>query len=527
MQSNVSVTAPGSITIENNGSVVCEGANLNGAFISGTGTFSSLANSNVYLDYVTGNPTADFINSTVDGNIRTSTKSFNALTNFNLFSKINITSLGAGFPVTMQNLSIDVPLNCTITTGLTMSGNFYILSGTTSIGANILNVGGDFADGGALSIGAAGALNFTGTGKIMSAANNSVNPFDNVCTDCDPTYMGWSYSATAAPFTVTAATNPASPIEITTSVAHGLVTGQEVNIAGVLGNTAANGVWTITVTSATQFTLNNSTSNGNRTGGGTVTPYTWIVTTSRAGGKSNPRSFQKELYLEYGQTNQWVFTGGTNLTAGRTYNFSLWYADSLGTGTSSFLVSYGAAATAAGMTTAIIASTNVTSSGYNQAIGTITPGASGTYYIGIKGTTPAGDGLYIDDVYLTTNALTGPFIPLANFNISSGGTVLLQDPAYIDPAIGNGILQLSNGAFSTGNNFTVNNNSTIQISNGILADLPNFINTVNINYSPNTAPGIFTRAELPNSATAGKLNNLTVNNTGGVTLRLALTKGMQ
>lgn len=60
---------------------------------------------------------------------------------------------------------------------------------------------------------------------------------------------------------VTAATN-ASPIQITTSAAHGLSTGETVGIFGVVGNTAANGVWTVTVVNSTEFTLNGSTGNG-------------------------------------------------------------------------------------------------------------------------------------------------------------------------------------------------------------------------------------------------------------------------
>src|SRR5260370_37934680 len=46
--------------------------------------------------------------------------------------------------------------------------------------------------------------------------------------------------------TVTGATNdPQQPIVITTSTSHGFVTGQSVLIAGVGGNTAANGAWII------------------------------------------------------------------------------------------------------------------------------------------------------------------------------------------------------------------------------------------------------------------------------------------
>jgi PKD repeat protein len=71
----------------------------------------------------------------------------------------------------------------------------------------------------------------------------------------------------APSFNVAAATNT-GPIEITTSAAHGLLTGQRVSITGVLGNTAANGMFTITVLDTTHFTLDGSIGNGAYTAGG-------------------------------------------------------------------------------------------------------------------------------------------------------------------------------------------------------------------------------------------------------------------
>jgi hypothetical protein len=68
---------------------------------------------------------------------------------------------------------------------------------------------------------------------------------------------------------VTGASN-ASPIVITTALAHGLKTGQQVAIASVGGNTAANGDWTVTRLSATTFSLDGSTGSGAYTSGGTA-----------------------------------------------------------------------------------------------------------------------------------------------------------------------------------------------------------------------------------------------------------------
>jgi len=67
--------------------------------------------------------------------------------------------------------------------------------------------------------------------------------------------------------TVTGATN-ATPVVITIA-AHGYITGDQTTIAGVAGNTAANGSWTITVLTANTFSLNGSVGNGAYTSGGT------------------------------------------------------------------------------------------------------------------------------------------------------------------------------------------------------------------------------------------------------------------
>ncbi|GAC1536339.1 MAG: hypothetical protein NVS3B10_00170 [Polyangiales bacterium] len=72
-----------------------------------------------------------------------------------------------------------------------------------------------------------------------------------------------------ATFNVTGATN-ASPIVITTSAPHGLQTQNAVTVAGVLGNTAANGTFQIIALTATTFSLDGSTGSGAYAGGGTV-----------------------------------------------------------------------------------------------------------------------------------------------------------------------------------------------------------------------------------------------------------------
>lgn len=65
---------------------------------------------------------------------------------------------------------------------------------------------------------------------------------------------------------ITNATN-ATPI-VVTSAGHKLTTGTQVTISGVLGNTAANGDWQVTVIDPNNFSLNGSVGNGVYTQGG-------------------------------------------------------------------------------------------------------------------------------------------------------------------------------------------------------------------------------------------------------------------
>ena len=72
------------------------------------------------------------------------------------------------------------------------------------------------------------------------------------------------------PVAITGASNTA-PIVIT-STAHGLSTGDAISVSGVAGNTAANGVFTITKVDDNSFSLNGATGNAAYTSGGTWLP---------------------------------------------------------------------------------------------------------------------------------------------------------------------------------------------------------------------------------------------------------------
>lgn len=80
------------------------------------------------------------------------------------------------------------------------------------------------------------------------------------------TSLGSAGSA-AAGIVISGSTN-ATPIVITLAAGHGLKAGDRIAIAGVTGNTAANGEWTLGTTTATTAQLLGSVGNG--THGGTV-----------------------------------------------------------------------------------------------------------------------------------------------------------------------------------------------------------------------------------------------------------------
>ncbi len=102
---------------------------------------------------------------------------------------------------------------------------------------------------------------------LRSTANSTYNSGIFLITGFES--LSYSVSTTSG--------NGVSPIQITTTAPHALVTGQTVTIAGVTGNTNANGNFTITVLNNTQFTLDGTTGNGAYGGGGTVTTNCYVV----------------------------------------------------------------------------------------------------------------------------------------------------------------------------------------------------------------------------------------------------------
>lgn len=110
--------------------------------------------------------------------------------------------------------------------------------------------------------------------RLTLAANNTAE-----------VYATQNTAIVAGNTNVTAASNP-GVITITTSGTHKFSTGDSVTITGVVGNTAANGTWTITVINTTQFSLDGSSGNGAYVSGGYVA-YAYIVNLARTGQPAN------------------------------------------------------------------------------------------------------------------------------------------------------------------------------------------------------------------------------------------------
>jgi hypothetical protein len=82
------------------------------------------------------------------------------------------------------------------------------------------------------------------------------------------TAFHYDLGAHGSPVSITGASNT-TPIQIA-ALGHGFGTGETVVISGVVGNTAANGTWVITVVDNNNFKLNGTSGNGAYTSGGTA-----------------------------------------------------------------------------------------------------------------------------------------------------------------------------------------------------------------------------------------------------------------
>jgi len=117
--------------------------------------------------------------------------------------------------------------------------------------------------------------------------------------------VNWNQSTAA----ITAASN-ATPIVITSN-GHGLSNNDRVAVAGVLGNTAANGIWSVQNVAANTFELEGSTGSGAYTSGGT-----WYKLNAT---RATAITLQDGRYVKSGDTGKhYRGTGMTTGTSGQT-----------------------------------------------------------------------------------------------------------------------------------------------------------------------------------------------------------------
>ena len=127
--------------------------------------------------------------------------------------------------------------------------------------------------GAAVTLGCDGGITYDGTTDTLTVGKLSSGPA-----------QATSLKAIApATITITGATN-ATPI-VVTAAAHGLVTGDNISISGITGNTNANGYFRITRLTADTFSLQNYSTGadiaGNGAYGGTPVAVTGIVQANR------------------------------------------------------------------------------------------------------------------------------------------------------------------------------------------------------------------------------------------------------
>jgi hypothetical protein len=139
------------------------------------------------------------------------------------------------------------------------------------------------------------SLSGSGVGGIVGTYNAYVRFVDNlgffsnlsgISPDFTALSSGTNGNITDASF--------AAPIQIT-SAGHGLLTGAIVKVSGVGGNTAANGLWTITVTGANTFTLDGSSGNSTYTGSGTWNAGISTITYNGVPTTTDPKVVRRQI----------------------------------------------------------------------------------------------------------------------------------------------------------------------------------------------------------------------------------------
>lgn len=230
----------------------------------------------------------------------------------------------AGLKPARRAIRVRAPLTATDAPGVSMTGPTGAVTGVTDIGADLTAIEGDLGTTTATpnklaKHDATGALANLGTLRIDGAdpsplfdAANATLITGSSAYATDATHEGADVHIVKFQVlgkAVSGATN-ATPIEITTVSNHGLETGAVVHISGVLGNLAANGLWTITKTGAAKYTLDTSVGSGVYTSGGIVSVAATISYIALPGGGDGSAAWV--LAIDVGAGPVALIQGGSN-----------------------------------------------------------------------------------------------------------------------------------------------------------------------------------------------------------------------
>lgn len=157
--------------------------------------------------------------------------------------------------------------------------------------------------------------NFTGrqVASGTGASNTLHGKTSATASDNDTAVV--ATNAPEAQKTITAASN-ATPIVIT-SAAHGYSTGDLVEVASVVGNTAANGTWRVNVLTANTYELVGSVGNGNYVSGGVSNKHVFFSAIFSFG--SSAANTGNALPIPYPHVNIRASNSGAAYTAGAVY----------------------------------------------------------------------------------------------------------------------------------------------------------------------------------------------------------------
>lgn len=219
--------------------------------------------------------------------------------------------------------------------------------------------------------------------------------------------------------------------------------------------------------------------------------------------------------------------GNISVASGQTLNFN---PSSAGTvnlnGTSQQSITGSGSITTQSLSTLTISNSSGVALGTSIALNGTLALLTGTFSIGantltlnaalsITGGSLSGGATSNIEVAGSGTSITLPSLTLYNLTLNRANGITLNGAVEVQ-----GTLTLTEGILSLGGNtFTLGNGSTISRSGGSLSAAPTFGTSVNLGYTGSTA--LTTGIEMPNSASV--LNNLSINNSAGVSLGSSAT----